>query len=199
MRISNSHHNFSFPSDKTVLIVEDNLTQLEEISGLLESEFNTLAVADIGAALEIIKSRKVGLLIADLKINGSDGLEIIKKSKALNKSIKTILITGFSSEEVAIRALQIGVDYYFVKPFMLKDLLIKTKELFSTLDLKNSLITQLTKRELEIAELIAVNKKPYWISNNLKISLSTVRTHIRNIFKKLGSSSKDHFIENFKK
>ena len=199
MRVSNSDHNFSFPSDKTVLIVEDNLTQLEEISGFLESEFNTLAVADIGAALEIIKSRKVGLLIADLKINGSDGLEIIKKSKALNKSIKTILITGFSSEEVAIRALQIGVDYYFVKPFMLKDLLIKTKELFSTLDLKNSLITQLTKRELEIAELIAVNKKPYWISNNLKISLSTVRTHIRNIFKKLGSSSKDHFIENFKK
>ena len=113
---SNLYKTNSSLSEKVALVVEDNPAQLKSISDLLGSEFKVLSATNYLDALNLINKRSIGLLITDLKMDGSDGLQLIKKFKDYDKTIKTILVTGYSSEEVAIRALQIGVDYYFVKP-----------------------------------------------------------------------------------
>ncbi len=57
------------------------------------------------------------LLITDLRMPGMDGLTFIAEARRLHASLPVIIITGFSTEASAIKAVNLGVSGYLTKPF----------------------------------------------------------------------------------
>lgn len=100
-----------------VLVVDDE----EGIRDLLS---RTLAMADYDvdtssdgvSALESIRNDGYKLVIADLRMPGMDGLTLIREVKQINPQLPIIIITGYSTEDSAIEAVNLGVAGYLTKP-----------------------------------------------------------------------------------
>jgi excisionase family DNA binding protein len=111
---------------KRVLVVDDEASIRDLLSKTLAiKEYDVDTVADGAAALERMRTTTPGydLLIADLKMPGMDGLTLIRQAKKLNADLPVIIITGFSTENSAIEALNLGVAGYLTKPFRIPQVL----------------------------------------------------------------------------
>ena len=102
-----------------VLIVDDEEGIRELLSRTLAlAEYEVSTVPDGAAALHHLRDTKeaCNLVIADLRMPGMDGLELIREVKQFNPQLPIIIITGFSSESSAIEAVNLGVVGYLTKP-----------------------------------------------------------------------------------
>jgi excisionase family DNA binding protein len=101
-----------------VLVVDDE-------DGIRDLLGKTLALADYDVdlapdgrvALERMRLFSYDLLITDLKMPGIDGLTVIREARRLHEDLPVIIITGYSTEDSAIEAANLGVAGYFTKPF----------------------------------------------------------------------------------
>ena len=82
-------------------------------------------------ALSHLADRSYDLIIADLRMPGFDGLELIKGVRFLDATVPIILMTGYGSESLEEKALQLGVNHYVDKPFDVQDLLQTVHKLLS--------------------------------------------------------------------
>ena len=103
-----------------VLVVDDDREILELISEYLSTEpdlqVHTASSGD--EAHDILKSRRVDVLLADLYLGGeSSGVDVIRRARELYPDIVSILITGYPTIETAISVLKLGASDYFIKPF----------------------------------------------------------------------------------
>ena len=102
-----------------VLIVDDEEGIRELLSRTLAlAEYDVSTVPDGVAALRHLREtgEAYNLVIADLRMPGMDGLELIREVKQFNPHLPIIIITGFSSESSAIEAVNLGVCGYLTKP-----------------------------------------------------------------------------------
>jgi PAS domain S-box-containing protein len=98
-------------SDNCVLIVEDDpgVATLQR-RRLERAGYNVLVAMSADDAMEKVRSGKVGLAILDLRLPGNvTGLDLYERFKASGWDVPAILVTAFSDQEVAIRALRIGI------------------------------------------------------------------------------------------
>ncbi len=104
----------------TVLIVEDDFKMAALIEGYLRNMgFSKIQISDSGqAALEILQSQEVGLVISDLGMPGLSGLDLLKKTREdLNlKILPFIMLTGSDKDDDIRDATLAGVTAYFLKP-----------------------------------------------------------------------------------
>lgn len=115
-----------------VLVVDDYQTMIRIIKNLLKQlGFNNVDEATSGqAALDLIQTKKYGLIISDWNMEPMSGLELLKtvRGTANNDNISKvpfIMVTAESKTENVIAAKQAGVNNYIVKPFNAETL--KTK------------------------------------------------------------------------
>ena len=111
----------------SVLVVDDDQAVRELLSKALDSAgYLTDLAADADSALARLSEKGFDLLITDLKMPGHDGLWLIRKARATFPTLPVIVITGYSSEEAAIEAINLGVAGYLTKPFRLPRILAAT-------------------------------------------------------------------------
>jgi len=67
--------------------------------------------------LEILKNKKISIILLDLKMPGIDGMEMLKKVREIDESIMIIVITGFATVVTAIEAMKSGAYDFIPKPF----------------------------------------------------------------------------------
>jgi diguanylate cyclase (GGDEF)-like protein len=92
--------NIPIPSGNNILLVDDNLEYLAASRTLLEHEGHTVLTSDNGpAALEILRSQKVDLLLLDYYMPGMTGEEVVTRLRQFNSVVQVILQTGYSSEQ----------------------------------------------------------------------------------------------------
>ena len=86
---------------------------------MLESAYDVEAAADAESAIRLLREPDAhyDLLISDLNMPGMDGLALIREARRIDSTLPAIVITGFSSESLAIEALNLGVAGYLTKPF----------------------------------------------------------------------------------
>jgi two-component system cell cycle response regulator CpdR len=104
---------------RRVLIVDDEEGIRELLSRTLAlAEYDVSTVPDGAAALHHLREtgKAYNLVIADLRMPGMDGLELIREVKQFKPQLPIIIITGFSSESSAIEAVNLGVAGYLTKP-----------------------------------------------------------------------------------
>ena len=102
-----------------ILIVEDHPTMREAMRLVLEGEGFAIDEASDGqAALDRVRSEPPDLVFLDMNIPGSSGAEVLSqiKSDPAMESVKVIIVTA-DGEEGRERALGMGADEYFTKPF----------------------------------------------------------------------------------
>ena len=101
-----------------VLVVDDEASIRDLLSKTLAlAEYDVDLAPDGRTALERLRIIPYDLLITDLKMQGVDGLAVIREARRLKADIPVIIITGFSTEASAIEAVNLGVSGYLTKPF----------------------------------------------------------------------------------
>jgi len=114
------------PMRQRVLVVDDEASIRDLLAKTLAlAEYDVDTASDAASALERLRDAgpDYGLLIADLKMPGMDGLSLIRQVKRLTPSLPIIIITGFSTESAAIEAVNLGVAGYLTKPFRVPQVL----------------------------------------------------------------------------
>ena len=108
-----------------ILIAEDHPTMREAMRLVLEGEgFEISEVSDGQAALDMVREALPDLVFLDLSMPGSSGSEVLSEMKGdpATAGVHVIVVTA-SGEEGRARALSLGADGYFTKPFSPTDLL----------------------------------------------------------------------------
>ncbi len=105
-------------SDETILIVDDNRQIANFIAHKVVPElgYQSLVAYNGKTAYEIIKSSQVSLMILDLQLPDTTGLEFLRRLSSEGISIPTILSTAHGSEQIAADAFRLGVEDYLPKP-----------------------------------------------------------------------------------
>jgi DNA-binding NtrC family response regulator len=111
-----------------VLLVDDDRLSREAMADWLRSEgFDVIAVADGQAALPHFHDG-VAVLVTDLKMPRTDGLELLRRAKEQAPHLAVILITAYGTVETAVAALKEGAFDYLTKPVKPDDLANKVRQ-----------------------------------------------------------------------
>lgn len=119
-----------------ILIVEDHPTMREAMRLVLEGEgFVISEAADGERALTLIDEDPPDLVFLDMNIPGSSGAEILGliKGSPVTSSVRVIIVTA-DGEEGRERAMALGADAYFTKPFSPITLLQTVEQVLSPPD-----------------------------------------------------------------
>ncbi len=101
-----------------LLVVDDEAIVRESLRDWLTDAGYQVFTAESGPkALDVIEEEKPGIMIADLVMPGMDGIELMKKAKALQPGLEVVIITAYASIPTAINAMKEGAYDYIEKPF----------------------------------------------------------------------------------
>jgi PAS domain S-box-containing protein len=109
-----------------VLLVEDDLMNQVTIKKFIENRYNVIVTDSSDEALEILKKKKVDIILMDISIRGKkNGLELTKELKESKEfsHIPVIAVTAHAFEADRQNALKAGCDSYLAKPFTKESLL----------------------------------------------------------------------------
>ncbi|AXH15010.1 response regulator transcription factor [Malaciobacter mytili] len=161
-----------------ILLVEDETNIAKLLKSAIGEYFYSFTIAKDGKeGLEKFKKIKPDIIITDIMMPKLDGLSMTKQIREENEEIPVIVLSAFSEKEKLLKAIDIGITKYFIKPFDPEELLEYLKELSDKLDKKrvfnlsknlifdknkNNLFSEekiinLTKREKEFLRLLIDN------------------------------------------
>ena len=107
-----------------ILYVEDDKALLQETNNILEKIFKSVDTASSGAeGLLKFTQNSYDLVITDIEMPELNGLEMSKKIKEIDPQIPVIVISAYSNSSYLIEAINIGINYYVLKPILLPQLL----------------------------------------------------------------------------
>jgi DNA-binding NtrC family response regulator len=109
---------------RKILIVDDDASLNEALSGLLAHAGHAVACAETGAsALEIATREPVRLALVDVRLGGESGLDLLPRLRTLRPEMAIIMMTAQGSIEMAVEAMRRGADNFVTKPLDPKRLL----------------------------------------------------------------------------
>ena len=119
-----------------LLIVDDNKEFCKLLKEHLgeENNFNVIGIAHNGKeGLKLVKEKKPDILILDLIMPELDGIGVIEELKTNTeiKDMKIIVLTAFGQEEFTRKVVELGADYYIMKPFDLDELTKRINQLMN--------------------------------------------------------------------
>ena len=111
-----------------LLLVDDDPFILEGIGEDLESNGYQVTRASNGeTAVDLLETTQFDLVITDLVMDSTDGIQVLKKTKELNSDAQVIILTGFGDIESAIEALRSQADDFLLKPCESQEMLFRVK------------------------------------------------------------------------
>lgn len=115
-----------------ILVLEDDAELREALVETLEDEdYGAVGVATGADALRRTRANPFHLVVADVRIQGLDGIEVLRRIRKMCPSTKAIVMTGYASEDAPARALQVEVEDYLYKPFSLQDFLVAVERVLT--------------------------------------------------------------------
>ena len=109
-----------------ILIAEDHEVARKSIQQYLQREgYRVEEAADGESAIEAINASDFDLVITDLKMPSSSGLDVLKHVREVSPNTLVIVTTAFGSVDSAIEALRLGAQDYIIKPIIFEELLNK--------------------------------------------------------------------------
>jgi DNA-binding NtrC family response regulator len=127
----------------SILIVDDEESVRDSLfNWFIEDGYHVECAEDARKALTLLESEEFDIILADIKMPGMDGLEMLKRIKALRKDSIVIMMTAFATVDTAVQALKDGAFDYVTKPFDPDDLshLIRNASKQITLSEENEIL-----------------------------------------------------------
>jgi CheY-like chemotaxis protein len=105
------------PSGHEVLVVDDEVVVLTVLrEALRRGGYRVTTAASAEEAIDLIRMRRFDLVLTDKNLPGASGLEVLRVARTLDPPPAVVLITGYSSYDSAVEALDIGAHDYIEKP-----------------------------------------------------------------------------------
>jgi DNA-binding NarL/FixJ family response regulator len=199
----------------SVLVVDDHAVVRRGLQAFLESEPDLEVVGDADGGTQALsllakldsEGRRPDVVVMDLQMSPVDGIESTRQIRARYGDVEVVALTSFAEEERVHGALAAGASGYLLKDSDADEVAAAVRaayrgelqldpsvarRLMSSLRAgpREDLTAQLTSRELEVLRLVGAGKANKEIAAQLTISDRTARTHVSNILRKLGLSSR---------
>jgi DNA-binding NarL/FixJ family response regulator len=184
------------PTRDRILLVDDDAVLLCNLKRLLQAErpqWDVRTAASSAAALAILRTEPLDLLVSDIQMPGMDGMALlaeIRQDPAL-AGLPLIFITARDDRASVRDGMSAGADDYLTKPFTTEELIramdarLRRKAQEQNPALFGQLAAILTDRELEVLSLIGQGRVTKEIAGDLDLSCRTVSVHRGNIMRKL--------------
>ncbi|MDO7786409.1 sporulation transcription factor Spo0A [Desulforamulus aquiferis] len=139
-----------------VLIADDNREFCELLKEFInhQEDFVLVGIANNGLeALEIVQQQAPDVMVLDIIMPHLDGIGVLEKisSGATNNKPKVIMLTAFGQESVTQRAVELGADYYILKPFDFSVLATRIRQLADGVTVSSTYISPSKPRNLDVA------------------------------------------------
>ncbi|GGB17171.1 DNA-binding response regulator [Puia dinghuensis] len=194
------------------MIADDHKVVLDGLVALLqeESSFSIEATAHNGRqVLELVRRHPFDICLLDINMPELDGIETTRLLKEERPEVKIIILTTYDEKEIINRLLQIGVAGYVLKNSTRQELVNAIKKVaeggfYFSDEVQTSILNDyaqaekpskgepevmLTRREIEVLDLLSQEYTNDDIANALNISFRTVETHRKNMMQKTGASN----------
>lgn len=113
-----------------VMIIDDEPMMRITILDALAAEGYRVTAAETGEkGLTFLRENPVDILITDLRLPDTDGIQVLKEIKMVSPEIQVIVITAYGSIDSAVTAMKEGASDYLTKPFSMDELLLIVKRL----------------------------------------------------------------------
>ena len=106
-----------------ILIIDDDKSLLESYTVLLEDEFQVSTAESGERGLDLLRHEDVHLVLLDVRLPDMNGIEVLRRIKALDENVDVIMITAVKDVRVAVEAIKLGAYDYLEKPFEIDDVL----------------------------------------------------------------------------
>lgn len=189
----------SSPPVIRLLLADDHYIVLMGLQSLLKlrKDFKVIATAADGEeAVELFREHRPDVALLDLRMPKLDGIQATERIRAEFPGARIILLTSFDREEEIHQALKSGVAGYLLKESKLPELSEAIRVVHrgenwfprGILDLAKERAAQpeLSKREVEVLDLVAKGLTNKEIANVLQFSEDGAKHHLRKIYEKLG-------------
>jgi DNA-binding NarL/FixJ family response regulator len=191
-----------------ILLVDDHVIVRNGVQLILRMADDMEVVAEAGTAqeaLRLVRERSFDVALVDIALPGKNGLELLKLLKGEKPKLAVLILSMYSEEVYAVRALKLGAAGYLTKNSPTQTIFSAIRkaasggkyisprlaEKFASMFDDNVMAAHeaLTNRELEVLKLIASGISLVKIAETLHISANTVTTYRARILDKTGLSS----------
>jgi two-component system, OmpR family, response regulator ArlR len=203
-----------------ILIVEDEKRLAQLLKDAISDLFFSVVIAKDGEeGLKKFKTFKPDIIITDIMMPFYDGLEMTQKIKELDEFVPIIILSAHSDREKLLKAIDLGINKYFIKPFDPDELIEHIIKIAPKLNkqkqvnLKDDFIFDnnslslykagtpiiLTKREKEFLHLLIKNKNELVSTVTIKSSIWTEDVNderLRTFIKRLRLKTSKDIVEN---
>ena len=192
---------------KRVLIVDDHAVVRHGLKLAIEAHGLEVVseASSLAEARSFIAHTNPDVLIIDINLPDGSGFDLIKWVREISKSSVIIVVSLNDAPQYASAARKAGANAYLVKDSTMVEILAaidfavaSPRSFNSKISSASELITGLTSREIDILQSINLGYSNAVIAENLYISLSTVKTHVSSILRKLNAHNRVQALSNAK-
>jgi DNA-binding NarL/FixJ family response regulator len=192
-----------------LVIVDDHAAIREGLPTLLASHGMEIvgAAGNVAAGLDLVEHTEPDVALVDIQLPDGSGIDLTRELLARRPEIGVILYTGDSDAELLYSGLDSGARGYALKAGSMAELVEAIERIAaggSYVDPRldrillspraTAQLPQLSPREREIMHLMAEGMTAEQIANELSLSVETIRTHVRNVIRKLQARNRVHAI-----
>jgi DNA-binding NarL/FixJ family response regulator len=192
-----------------LVIVDDHEALREGLAALLTDHGMEVlgAAGNVAAGLDLVEHAAPDIALVDIQLPDGSGIDLTRELLARRPELGVILYTGDSDAELLYSGLDSGARGYALKAGSMAELIDAIERIAaggSYVDPRldrillspraTAQVPQLSPREREIMHLMAEGRTAEAIANELSVSVETVRTHVRNVIRKLQARNRVHAI-----
>jgi RNA polymerase sigma factor (sigma-70 family) len=180
----------------TVFVVDDNASVRKSLQALIAA--TGLAVETYASGAEFLAAydpKRAGCLVLDVRLRGESGLDLQDELRRRAVTLPVIVMTGYADVPTSVRAFKSGAVDFLRKPVPPQKLLAQIREAVEVDRRARDAaaeratvadrIAQLTPRERQVMELLAVGRSSKEIATALGLSVRTVEGHRREVLRKM--------------
>jgi NarL family two-component system response regulator LiaR len=197
-----------------VVVADDHLVLREGIRNLLEDQPDIELVGEAANGLEavaVVRATEPDVVLMDVVMPRVTGIEATKQIKKLNPGTAVLILSGYDDDRYVLGLLEAGAAGYLLKSASGDEVVNAIRTVYAGESVMHPSVTRrllarasrstgyvaqtedsepLTQRELEVLGLAAKGLGNKQIANELGLSVPTVKSHLVNIFNKLGVASR---------
>ena len=182
-----------------IVIADDHPLMRSGIRDLLQSEPDLEVVGEAASgeeALRLVKVAKPDVLLLDMNMPGTPGVEVARKLRSQNANVQVLALSAYNDQAYVAGLMECGAAGYVTKEQSPRVIIEAIRAVargevrwFVQLEQFGKALALISDREQEVLRLMARGRSNVEIAQELDISSNTVRNHVANIYAKLDVSS----------